>query len=492
MKRTRKYGLVASLCFGAAAANASTDYGPANWVANCGQYYSSGNGHKFVVIHDMEGYYASTISYFQNCGTQASVHYCVNGKKDSSSDAAAGEITQMVREANYAWHVICWNQYCWGTEHEGFASNPAWYTDAMYNATGLLQRHLCDVGGIAKDRNHVVGHNAWQSSAWRSYASSAFGINITCNTHTDPGPYWDWSKLMGIINNTSVTTVGPDCVAWADGRIDVMVRGGGNAIFHKYYIRGQGWLPDGGFEEIGGDSASGPGLCSWGPNRLDTFVRGGGDNLYHKYFNGTDWLPDGGWENLGGTINSGPDACSWGVGRIDVVARGGANNIYHKYYNGTDWLPAGGWSNIGGTSTEEPAICTWGSGRLDVFCRGTDNGLYHNYFSSGAWQRSGNWENLGGTLTSGPDACTWGSGRIDVVVRGGSNHIYHKYYSGGNWLPSGGFEDLGGNSTSDPSICTWGSGRLDVFCRGTDKTLQHKYYDNGSWSAWESLGGTLY
>src|SRR4051794_17252165 len=54
---------------GATVANASTDYGPAVWKANCGQYYTSGNGHKFAVIHDMEGYYASTISYFQNCST---------------------------------------------------------------------------------------------------------------------------------------------------------------------------------------------------------------------------------------------------------------------------------------------------------------------------------------------------------------------------------------------------------------------------------------
>ncbi|MDB6122084.1 MAG: N-acetylmuramoyl-L-alanine amidase family 2 [Pedosphaera sp.] len=206
---------VAMLCaiIGTSAATASTDYGPAIWrPCASGHWYTSGHGHKFVVIHDMEGYYLSTISYFQRSSTQASVHYYVNGKKDYASDANAGEVSQGVREAYYAWHVICWNTYCTGTEHEGFASNPAWYTDAMYNASGLLQRHLCDHYGIAKDRNHVVGHNAWQSSAWRSYASSHFGINPSCNSHTDPGPNWNWSKLMGIINNTAATPSGPSAL----------------------------------------------------------------------------------------------------------------------------------------------------------------------------------------------------------------------------------------------------------------------------------------
>src|SRR3954464_9897355 len=80
----------------AAMANASADYGPAIWrPAYSGHWYTSGSGHKFAVIHDMEGYYLSTISYFQQSGTQASVHYCVNGVKDTSSDAPAGELTQM-------------------------------------------------------------------------------------------------------------------------------------------------------------------------------------------------------------------------------------------------------------------------------------------------------------------------------------------------------------------------------------------------------------
>ncbi len=186
---------------GITAARASTDYGPAIWnQAYPGHWYTTGVAHQFVVCHDMEGYYLATISYFQQASTSASVHYCINGLKDNSNDHPAGEITQMVRESYYAWHVLCWNTHTLGTEHEGFVSNPAWYTDAMYNASGLLQRHLCDTWGILRDRNHIVGHNEWQNATWCTYAAANFGIDTTCNNHTDPGQYWNWPKLMGIIN----------------------------------------------------------------------------------------------------------------------------------------------------------------------------------------------------------------------------------------------------------------------------------------------------
>src|SRR4051812_472851 len=148
------------------AAHASADYGPAIWNPNCGQYNISGSGHKFHVVHDMEGYYLSTISHFKSCSTTSSVHYCVNGKKDATSDAAAGEITQMVIESNYAFHARCWNNHCTGTEHEGFASNAAWYTEAMYQASAGITAHEAAKFGYAKDRNHVVGHNEHNNAVW--------------------------------------------------------------------------------------------------------------------------------------------------------------------------------------------------------------------------------------------------------------------------------------------------------------------------------------
>src|SRR3954466_9328633 len=154
---------------------AQPDYGPAIWrPAYSGHWYTTGNGHKFVVIHDMEGYYLSTISYFKQSGTQASVNYCVNGLKDNSRDAPAGEITQMVREAYYAWHVGCWNTWMFGTEHEGFVTSPLWYSESMYQASAALQRYLCNKYAIPKDRNHIIGHNEWQNAAWTNWMAANY------------------------------------------------------------------------------------------------------------------------------------------------------------------------------------------------------------------------------------------------------------------------------------------------------------------------------
>jgi hypothetical protein len=77
--------------------SAQPDYPFAHWAqAYPGHWYTSGYARDFVVIHDMEGYYLSVISYFQDAGTNASVHYDVNGLQDSQSDAPAGDITQQV------------------------------------------------------------------------------------------------------------------------------------------------------------------------------------------------------------------------------------------------------------------------------------------------------------------------------------------------------------------------------------------------------------
>jgi hypothetical protein len=198
---------------------AQPDYAPAHYAPmSCSKWYTSGNGHKFAVIHDMEGYYESTISYLNRCdlntngdyNVAVSIHYMVNGLKNgsdedghsenNSGDVDSGDITQSVRESRYAWHARCLNTWSFGTEHEGFVSSPVWYTEAMYQASAGLQRHLCDVWSIPKDRNHIVGHNEWQNAAWRTYMSNNFpSIDVTCNTHTDPGQYWNWNHFMDLV-----------------------------------------------------------------------------------------------------------------------------------------------------------------------------------------------------------------------------------------------------------------------------------------------------
>ncbi|MDB6025744.1 MAG: hypothetical protein JWM68_1967 [Verrucomicrobiales bacterium] len=196
---------------GAGQTHASQDYGPAEWLASCDYSVTGGTRH-FAVIHDIEGYYESCISRFHATCTSGhiyvSAHFVVNGRvgtgNDSKDNPEDGTITQMVRESNYSWHARCWNSYMFGTEHEGFANNPAWYTDAMYQASGALQRHLCDKFPIAKDRNHIIAHGQKAVSGWAAYINNNYSyIDPYCNSHTDPGPFWNWNKFMDIVTQAN-------------------------------------------------------------------------------------------------------------------------------------------------------------------------------------------------------------------------------------------------------------------------------------------------
>jgi hypothetical protein len=190
---------------------AQPDYPGAIWrPAYSGHWYTTGNPFAFVVIHDMEGYYLSTISYIQRETTQVSIHYCVNGLKDYASDAAPGEVTQMVEERYWAWHAVCWNRYMVGIEHEGFVDNPAWYTEEMYQASANLTRYLCDKYGIPKDRNHIIAHGQKLVPGWTTWMAANWPqIDATCNSHTDPGANWNWTHYMELILGQPVITADP-------------------------------------------------------------------------------------------------------------------------------------------------------------------------------------------------------------------------------------------------------------------------------------------
>ncbi|MCA9687824.1 MAG: N-acetylmuramoyl-L-alanine amidase, partial [Myxococcales bacterium] len=155
--------------------------------ASSSNYTNSSRGSvSQVVIHTMEGSYSGSISWFQNASAGASAHYMVR-----SSD---GEITQMVDEADIAWHAGHWdtNQASIGIEHEGFTSDPsAWYSDAMYRASAALTADLCDRYGIPKDRSHIIGH--WEVPG----CSNPKGGGSSC--HTDPGDGWDWDYYMELV-----------------------------------------------------------------------------------------------------------------------------------------------------------------------------------------------------------------------------------------------------------------------------------------------------
>lgn len=191
--KTMFRGLIASLCFAASVqpALASSDYPPAIWnpAASC-NYSARTAAVSHVTVHTTQGSYAGAISWFQNCSAGVSAHYVIR-----SSD---GQVTQMVREADKAWHVGSSNGYTVGIEHEGYVNNPsAWYTTAMYNASSALTRDI--LASRSLSQKVYDGSGGWNAVPADSLYNVKGHVNYAKQSHTDPGSGWDWPRYKSLV-----------------------------------------------------------------------------------------------------------------------------------------------------------------------------------------------------------------------------------------------------------------------------------------------------
>ncbi len=129
-----------------------------------------------IAIHVAQGSWSSAINWFKNPYAGVSAHYVVR-----SWD---GFIAKTALRKDIAWHAGNWyyNQTSIGIEHEGYVSNPNWFTDAMYRSSAWLSASLCKRYGIPINRYRIIGHN-----------------EVPGSTHTDPGYYWDWYMYMSYV-----------------------------------------------------------------------------------------------------------------------------------------------------------------------------------------------------------------------------------------------------------------------------------------------------
>lgn len=182
------------------------DYAADAYVQAHSSNFSSrgGTAVSAVTIHTIQGSYAGAISWAQNSAANVSYHYVVSN---------TGQITQMVCEADKAWHVGSENPYTIGIEHDGYVSDPNNYTAAMYATTGALCYDISQSGyGISPLR---TAYFPWTADTYYN----ADGIPGACvrtkghqhfpnQTHTDPGQYWDWDHFYKLVNpNTAITTL---------------------------------------------------------------------------------------------------------------------------------------------------------------------------------------------------------------------------------------------------------------------------------------------
>lgn len=136
----------------------------------------------YILIHDTETAYQPTVNLVQD-PTYLAWNYTLR-----SSD---GHVANHLDPADVGWHAGNWfmNMHSIGLEHEGWAGTGAWYTEAMYQSSAALVRHLAAEHDIPLDRAHVIGHD------------QVPGIlpGYTKNVHWDPGPYWDWDHYFELL-----------------------------------------------------------------------------------------------------------------------------------------------------------------------------------------------------------------------------------------------------------------------------------------------------
>lgn len=152
--------------------------------------YSRGRGNRNIIgiiDHITAGSFPGCLNWMCNMAAQASAHYLVT---------RSGDIYQMVRESDTAWHAgnvnkPTWklydgtnpNRYTLGIEHENISGGEL--TEAQYQATLELHKQLCEKYSIPLDRLHIIGHYETDS----------------VNRKNDPGDLFPWKRLMNDLNN---------------------------------------------------------------------------------------------------------------------------------------------------------------------------------------------------------------------------------------------------------------------------------------------------
>ena len=138
---------------------------------------------EYIVIHDTETSYEDTIRLVQD-PTYVSWNYTIR--------SADGHTAQHVKAKDAAWHAGNWyvNAKAIGIEHEGYAAQGTWFTEAMYRSSAKLVRYLALRNGIPLDRTHIIGHD----NVPGTLPTTVRGM------HWDPGPYWDWNHYFNLLH----------------------------------------------------------------------------------------------------------------------------------------------------------------------------------------------------------------------------------------------------------------------------------------------------
>jgi len=188
----------------------SPDYPPAIWdpAPEC-NWEPRTKQVSAVVIHYTEGTYAGCISWFKNCDAEVSAHYVIR--------SVDGQVTQMVRERDKAWHARTANGYTIGIEHEAYGNIWSFFTEEMYQSSADLVRSICSrydtIKGWRTHDRDTLDNGFCLNNGLYSLGGEGACVQVRGHqhypdqTHTDPGPYWDWNYYYKLINEGTPVTV---------------------------------------------------------------------------------------------------------------------------------------------------------------------------------------------------------------------------------------------------------------------------------------------
>lgn len=197
----------------------SPDYPPAIWdpAPEC-NWEPRTKEVSAVVIHYTEGSYSGAISWFKNCDAQVSAHYVIR--------SADGQITQMVREKDKAWHARTANGYTIGIEHEAYGNIWSFFTEEMYQSSANLVRSICEryepIDGHRTFYRDTLDSGLCLNNGVHDLGGETACIKIRGHqhypdqSHTDPGPFWDWNYYYKLINEGMLVTI----LEGVEGRLD--------------------------------------------------------------------------------------------------------------------------------------------------------------------------------------------------------------------------------------------------------------------------------
>ena len=197
----------------------SPDYPPAIWdpAPEC-NWEPRTKEVSAVVIHYTEGSYAGAISWFKNCDAQVSAHYVIR--------SADGQVTQMVLEKDKAWHARSANGYTIGIEHEAYGNVWEYFTEEMYQSSANLVRSICSrydtIKGYRTHDRDTLDNGFCLNNGLYNLGGEGACVQIRGHqhypdqSHTDPGPYWDWNYYYKLINEGTPVIV----MEGEEGRLD--------------------------------------------------------------------------------------------------------------------------------------------------------------------------------------------------------------------------------------------------------------------------------